>query len=174
MSRSRLNILITGTPGTGKTTLSELLSTKINYNLINVGNLIKEKSLHGDYIPELDTYELDEDKINDELEILLSNDGGNIVDFHTCEIFPQRWFDLVIVLRTSNDILYPRLEARGYNALKISENIECEIMQVVADEARESYDESIVFELENNSIDDMNKNLEHIVQLINKINVIRG
>lgn len=38
--------------------------------------------------------------------------GGKIVDFHTCEIFPERWFDLVIVLRTDNGVLYPRLESR--------------------------------------------------------------
>jgi adenylate kinase len=38
--------------------------------------------------------------------------GGKIVDFHSCDIFPERWFDLVIVLRTDNGVLYPRLEAR--------------------------------------------------------------
>jgi len=38
--------------------------------------------------------------------------GGNIVDFHSCDFFPERWFDLVVVLRTYNEILYPRLEKR--------------------------------------------------------------
>lgn len=38
--------------------------------------------------------------------------GGNIVDFHTCDFFPERWFDLVVVLRTDNSILYPRLVSR--------------------------------------------------------------
>lgn len=38
--------------------------------------------------------------------------GGKIVDFHTCEVFPERWFDLVIVLRADNSVLYGRLEQR--------------------------------------------------------------
>lgn len=38
--------------------------------------------------------------------------GGNIVDFHSCDFFPERWFDLVVVLLTDNTVLYPRLEAR--------------------------------------------------------------
>ena len=50
-----------------------------------------------------------------------------------------RWFDLVIVLTTDNTILYERLEKRGYEPKKISENVQCEIMAVIVEEARESY-----------------------------------
>jgi len=38
--------------------------------------------------------------------------GGNIVDYHSCEFFPERWFDIVFVLRTDNSILYKRLQQR--------------------------------------------------------------
>ncbi len=38
-----------------------------------------------------------------------------------------------------NTVLYERLEKRGYEEKKISENVQCEIMQVIAEEARESY-----------------------------------
>jgi len=38
--------------------------------------------------------------------------GGNIVDYHSCEFFPERWFDVVFVLRTDNSILYKRLQQR--------------------------------------------------------------
>jgi adenylate kinase len=40
------------------------------------------------------------------------SEGGNIMDFHTIGFFPERWFDLVIVLRTDNTILYDRLAKR--------------------------------------------------------------
>ncbi len=40
---------------------------------------------------------------------------------------------------TDNTVLYERLEKRGYAQKKISENVQCEIMQVIAEEARESY-----------------------------------
>lgn len=44
----------------------------------------------------------------DELEDQMSA-GGNIVDFHSCDFFPERWFDLVIVLRVDNTVLFDRL-----------------------------------------------------------------
>lgn len=47
----------------------------------------------------------------DELEDKMGQ-GGNIVDYHGCEFFPERWFDIVFVLRTDNTILYDRLENR--------------------------------------------------------------
>lgn len=159
--RSRPNILITGTPGTGKTTTSEMAAEATGLKHINVGDLVKAKGLHEGLDTEYDSYILDEDKLIDEMEDFM-RPGGNVVDFHTCEIFPERWFDLVIVLRTYNNILYPRLEGRGYNAKKINENMECEIMQVVLEDARESYAEEIVIELQSNSIEQMEENVSRI------------
>jgi len=34
------------------------------------------------------------------------------VDYHGCDFFPERWFDIVFVLRPNNTILYERLEQR--------------------------------------------------------------
>ena len=48
----------------------------------------------------------------DELEEAMS-EGGVILDTHSCiDYFPERWFDLVVVLRTDNSALYARLESR--------------------------------------------------------------
>jgi len=89
-------------------------------------------------------------------------EGNVVVDYHGCDFFPERWFDLVVVLRTDNTILYPRLEKRGYNKKKISENIECEIMQVILEEARESYKKEIIWELQSNTLEDIQRNVEGI------------
>lgn len=51
-----------------------------------------------------------------------------------------RWFDLVVVLQTDNGVLYDRLEKRGYPQPKITENVECEIMMVLLQEAHDSYE----------------------------------
>lgn len=37
---------------------------------------------------------------------------GNIVEYHSCEFFPERWFDAVIVLRADTTLLYDRLQKR--------------------------------------------------------------
>ena len=50
-------------------------------------------------------------KVIDELEGQMS-EGGNIVDYHSCDFFPERWFSIVFVLRTDNTLLYERLEQR--------------------------------------------------------------
>ena len=71
-----------------------------------------------------------------------------IVDFLRA-VVSQRWFDLVLVLRADTNVLYDRLKKRGYSDKKVNENMECEIMQVVLDEARESYAEEIVKEIKN-------------------------
>lgn len=47
----------------------------------------------------------------DELESRMV-EGGKIVDYHGCDFFPERWFDVVFVLRTNNTLLYDRLEKR--------------------------------------------------------------
>ncbi|KAJ1546778.1 hypothetical protein HK096_004741, partial [Nowakowskiella sp. JEL0078] len=147
MQRSLPNILITGTPGTGKTTTAEMVSIAAGLSHIEVGKIVKEKGLHEGYDSSFDSYILDEDKVVDELEDAMQ-EGGKIVDHHGCDFFPERWFDLVIVLRTDNTVLYPRLERRNYSVKKITENIQCEIMQVVLEEARDSYSENVVVELQ--------------------------
>ena len=59
------NILVTGTPGTGKTTLSELISTATNgkWQHVNVGELVRTKGLHSGHDAEFDSFILDEDKV---------------------------------------------------------------------------------------------------------------
>jgi len=39
-----------------------------------------------------------------------------------------------VLLRANNTVLFDRLKARGYNEKKISENIECEILEVTKEE----------------------------------------
>ncbi|KAJ2723443.1 factor activating pos9 [Coemansia sp. Benny D115] len=163
--RSSPNILITGTPGTGKTTTAEMLSLAAGLQKITVGDLIQANNLHDGYNEEFDTYWLNEDKVVDEMEPMMAP-GGVCVDFHTCDIFPERWFDLVVVLRADNKNVYDRLAERGYKQNKISENVECEIMQVVLDDARGAYKEEILWELQSNTVDDMESNVEKIVEFV--------
>lgn len=126
---------------------------------MNVGELIKEKKCYEGTDEELDTNILDEDKLLDAMEGIFdqaAEEGKGIVaDFHICEIFPERWFDLVLVLRTKTEILFDRLSARGYNDKKRSENMESEIMQVILEEAREAYAQEIVHEVQSDTIEDM-------------------
>jgi len=126
-----------------------------------VGSWVKDKELHDGYLSDHDCFDLNEDKLLDEMEEPMT-DGFKVVDFHSCELFPERWFALVVVLRTDNGVLYDRLQKRGYSAKKIDENIEAEILQVVLDEARESFNEKIVIELPSNTVAEMEANVNQL------------
>lgn len=164
--RTLPNIIITGTPGSGKTSHAELLQEAFpQLKNINVSDFAKENGLISGFDEERDSSIVDEDKLLDELEPL-ADKGGLIIDWHCCEIFPERWIDLVVVVRCDNTVLYNRLESRGYAQNKITENVECEIMQVLLQEARDNYNENIVVELRSESIDELTSNVDRIVQWI--------
>lgn len=169
VTRRRPNVLITGTPGTGKTSLATLIAERLGDGAkhVNVGEVAQQSKCYEGRDEELDTNILDEDKLLDILETVFQEaEDDNIscvADFHVCEIFPERWFDLVLVLRTRTEVLYDRLQARGYNDKKRDENMQSEIMQVILDEARESYDPAIVHEVPSNTLEDMESNVQRVL-----------
>lgn len=123
------NILVTGTPGVGKTTLCSLLESSLHedgltgFKYILLAERIKENKLYKDWNDKFDVSEYDEDMVCDHLEDEMSQ-GGVILEFHSCNFFPERWFDIVVLLRCDNTRLFDRLTERGYDQEKITENIE--------------------------------------------------
>lgn len=124
--RTLPNIIITGTPGVGKTTTCEQLvslssSTTSAFRHLSINTLIRDRGCHEGYDDDLKTYIVDEDKLLDEvekeLEISEGNEkkekGGWLIDWHACDLFPKSWADLVVVLRCERtDVLWDRLKAR--------------------------------------------------------------
>ena len=97
------------------------------------------------------------DALEDKME-----DGGVIIDYHGCDFFPERWFEIIVVLKTDNTVLWERLERRGYEMKKLQENVQCEILHVIAEEARESYAQDIVHIMPSNTVEDMEANVEKL------------
>ena len=135
---------------------------------LNVGEIIARHKCFEGRDEELDTSILDEDKLLDAMEVMVGNaaKGGHgiVADFHVCEIFPERWFDLVLVLRANTEVLFDRLTQRGYSEKKRSANMDSEIMQVILEAARESYAAEIVHEVPSNTVEDMEANLQRTMQ----------
>ncbi|XP_068391562.1 adenylate kinase isoenzyme 6 isoform X1 [Eschrichtius robustus] len=154
-----------GTPGVGKTTLGKELASRSGLKYVNVGDLAREGQLYDGYDEEYDCPILDEDRVVDELENQMS-EGGVIVDYHGCDFFPERWFHIVFVLKTDNSVLYKRLETRGYNQKKLKDNLQCEIFQVLYEEALGSYKEEIVHPLPSNKPEDLEDNINQILKWI--------
>ena len=176
------NILICGTPGTGKSTVAKLVLEKANanaaakndterqqkYEYINVGDIAKAEKFYDSFDENLNSYVIDEDKILDHLEPLISK-GGMILDYHSSEFFPERFFSHVIVLtcgREDTKILYERLEKReGYTKEKIRQNVECEIFGECVEEAKEAYTgDGVVHVRSNETEEEMEETVAFIVK----------
>ncbi|XP_055605945.1 adenylate kinase isoenzyme 6 homolog [Uranotaenia lowii] len=153
------NILVTGTPGVGKTFLCQKLSEHLNFQWQNVSDIVSEHGFVEEYDEEFECPVLDEDKLLDYLEPIMQQ-GGNIVEYHSSEFFPERWFEAVFVVRCSTSLLYERLQARGYNERKVKSNMECEIFQIPLDEAKDSYRSEIIQELQSDKDADLEENIK--------------
>ena len=68
--RTRPNILVTGTPGVGKTATASLIAETLGLKHINVGELIKQHKCYDGYDDALETHILDEDKLLDLMETM--------------------------------------------------------------------------------------------------------
>ncbi|KTW28240.1 nucleoside-triphosphatase [Pneumocystis jirovecii RU7] len=165
ITRCRPNILMCGTPGTGKTTHALRLCRLYDLHHLSVGDIVKKSGCHKGKDATWDAYIVDEVKLLKYLEKDIQQ-GGVVVDWHTCNVFPVHWVDLVVVLRTQHTLLWDRLVERKYTLRKIQENNEAEIMQIVLDEAITSFGSERVMELTSDVLEQVNDNVMKIGEWI--------
>lgn len=68
MARSLPNIIVTGTPGTGKTTHCEVLAEKTGLKHLSVNQVVKERECHEGWDDEYQSWIVDEDKVSADAE----------------------------------------------------------------------------------------------------------
>ncbi|KAK1443850.1 p-loop containing nucleoside triphosphate hydrolase like protein [Babesia gibsoni] len=141
MRKNGVNILVTGTPGVGKTTLCRRIIDDCKLKYLNIAELIKDKNLYSEWDDEMDCNIYDEDKLNNELQRMCLEEGGFLIDFHSTEGIDEDDIDHAVVLTTDIEILCGRLKKRGYNDKKIDNNIEAEIFKVCLEDALDAYGE---------------------------------
>ncbi len=158
-------IVITGTPGTGKTTVSEKISKILNLKLINIAEFVKEKKLLIGYDKEMQSFIVDIEKARKYLEKITDDESTLfIIEGHVIDIIPAKRVRLCIVLRLNPRILGKRLYNRGYPKEKIMNNLESEVLDVLLIEALQRFGEEKVFE-----IDTSNLSIEEVVSRVLKI-----
>lgn len=86
MSRALPNIIITGTPGTGKTTHCEVLAEKCpELKHLSVNQIVKERECHEGWDEEYQSWVVDEDKVRRSPRAL-----GHFPSSSTCCVFSSR------------------------------------------------------------------------------------
>jgi len=119
-------LALTGTPGTGKSTVARNLSER-GYTVVSVESLAREHECLGEVDPADGARSVDLDMLHDSLASGWSSPPEHpvIIDGHLSHHLPS---DAVVVLRCSPDILEARLVSRGYSAEKTQANCEWELL----------------------------------------------
>jgi adenylate kinase len=136
-------ICITGTPGTGKSTLAVKLSNKLGYPVLDVKNFIKKKKLAKSYDKKrkcdiVDEKLLSKEILNELKEVKKEhNPEGIIIDSHMSHYLPKSKVTLCIVTKASLKVISNRLKKRRYNKQKIKDNLEAEIFDTCYEEAKQ-------------------------------------
>lgn len=119
-----MKITITGTPGTGKTTVSDTLDIPV----IHLTEFVKEKGLG----EQRDEFEVDIDAMVQALDEEVEEYDDVVIEGHLAHYFPS---DICVVLRCDPGVLDERLEERDYSESKIRENLESEALDIVLAQA---------------------------------------
>ena len=135
-------ILVTGTPGTGKTTLAKKLSLLLDYAYFDVNSFARSAHIYGSYDRKRQTYVVDEAKLARSLvkvrgKALNTAKKGIIFDSLLSHYLPRKYADLCIVTSCSLKALEQRLQKKGYGKAKIRENLDAEIFDTCLTEAVE-------------------------------------
>ncbi|ADM12416.1 putative nucleotide kinase [Encephalitozoon intestinalis ATCC 50506] len=129
-----MKILVTGTPGVGKTTFSLDISKRFGIPHVEMSRYIEENNLYEEYSETYKSLLFDDEVVRKSLEGYLLGKESYIIDTHSCGMAANIAFDLVFLMKAPVEVLYKRLKERGYDEDKIKENIECEIFGVVEEE----------------------------------------
>ncbi|WP_050031784.1 adenylate kinase family protein [Halorubrum halophilum] len=132
-------VAVTGTPGTGKSTATELLADE--YDVIHLNDRIKgDDDLWTERDADRDTLVADLDAVRERL-----GDWAGVLDSHLAHRFDV---DRVIVLRCHPETIEARLRERGESDATAAENAESEALDVILSEAVAEHGTENVYEID--------------------------
>lgn len=145
-------IVVSGSPGTGKSTFASELSEEMGYELVDLNEVIEKEKI----------YELDSEgtrlvEAQELREVFQENfaqmNRDIVVDGLLSHLLPPERVSHVVVLRTKPSVLESRLKERGYVGDKLEENVEAEALGVILGEAVEEHGVDKVYEIDTTSLE---------------------
>ena len=141
-------VALTGTPGTGKTTVSEVVGDRLGIEVVHLNDAIQEAGLFSDRDVDRDSLIADLDAVESWLDDRRAAEGGNgdrLVESHLAHLLDV---DRVIVLRCHPESLKPRLRERGEPESSVAENAESEALDGILAAAVDRHGEGSVWEID--------------------------
>ncbi len=137
-----MRLLLTGTPGVGKTFLAKRLAEEFDLVYVDVNKIILQRKWFRVVAGEK---EVDLRKLRGFLLRVLKKEKRVVIESHLlCEFFLP--CDIV-VLRCRPDVLFKRLSKRSYSLKKTSDNVLSEVLDYCVIKAEERYKN--VFQVDN-------------------------
>lgn len=138
---SKVRIGVTGSPASGKKSVSQDLAKLIGLNLILINDYaIKNK--YGRWRGK--EFDVDTKSLYGKIDTKGAIVAGHLLPF----VLPRSSLDFVAVLRCSPSVLRKRYTERGYSAAKSKENVDSEILGVISYMALETFGERKVSEFD--------------------------
>jgi adenylate kinase len=134
-----MRVALTGTPGTGKTTVAEHVESPLS--VLHLGDVVAEQGFVTDHDRERDSAVVDVDALG----AWLADREDVLFESHLAHLFEA---DRVVVLRCHPAELKRRLEARGMAPESISENAQSEALDVVLGAAVDRHGTDAVYEID--------------------------
>lgn len=134
-----MRVAVTGTPGTGKSTATDLVDADLD--VIHLNELVREEELFSAVDEDRDSVVADLDAVR----ARLADEDDVIIDSHLAHHLDA---DRVVVLRCHPQELVDRLTDRGEPLAKAEENADAESLDVILAEAVAQHDPENVYEID--------------------------
>ena len=166
MIKFRRVIILTGTPGVGKTNVSKLLSKRLKALNIDLNKIVREENLTVGRDVKRETLIVDLNGLSKRVnEIVESSSQDVILEGHyASDAISPDLVSHVFLLRRDPYVLKKTLKKRGFKEAKVMENVLAEILDVCLFGAVNKYGTEKVCEL-----DVTNRSVNEVVESILRI-----
>jgi len=156
-------VALSGTPGTGKTTVSNLLRNK-GYSIVDLNELAVERGFVTGIDAKRNTKIINIDGLNSFIKDFYKTNDIIFFEGHASHLLSIA--DYVIILRCHPRKLKNRLQNKGWDQQKIKENVDAEALDIILCEAFSLHSENHIFEIDTSN-KSINSVLSSIIEIVN-------
>ena len=146
-------IALSGTPGTGKSIVGQLLAKDLRIQCIELNQIVIDHELHLGLDTDRETLIADIEKVREHLvKILADNEDRFVIVGHFADEAPEELLEVLIILRCNPVVLTQRLREKGWSDEKILENVQAELLGECTAQALTRHSQNKIFEIDTSEL----------------------